>query len=379
MRDSNGAPRWYVAADVQAVKKIEYIIDLKKMEIQELSSADASILRSGYGCILNYSVFGWVLGKKEEPVELKIIVPNNWPIFCTSAPTDQLPEGEALFSFQNYSELADAQIQMGPDLRVQRFDGLVPLYVTNYSETDPGNLDVYGDMGVKSLKILKDIFGELPFEDYTIVTHALQPIDTEHEYNFSMEHLKSMTHFMDLTSLITDEPTPEYYQRRMFTILHHISHAFVPMRCYGDTYSPYVDEIPKIINNIWFNEGFAWYICLDKLNSEWLRGFIEEGLNPGSPVKDLPLEELSKIGSFIYGRDFRFGKALCARGATMAKEMNDLIVEKTAGKHSMETVLRYFYQYVKKNGAYSLDEFVPLIKEATGVNVSKVYKKWTSP
>ena len=46
----------------------------------------------------------------------------------------------------------------------------------------------------------------------------------------------------------------------MATYLHHMGHAFIPLSCYGDAYRPYVKEMPPLINNIRFNEGFMWFV-----------------------------------------------------------------------------------------------------------------------
>lgn len=376
-KDVRGAPRWEITGEGEQLRRLHYTVDVRRMELAEHFASDASIMRNTYAGLLNYSIFGWLEGQKNESVQLNVMAPADWPIFCTITPQEKPEPGEASFTFPNFGALADAQIQMGSDLQIAKFAGPVPFYVTNYSETAPADLAAYGKLGIRSLEILKDYFGELPFEEYTLVTHALAPIDEAHQYNFSMEHLKSTTHFTDTSGIIVQNTDQRLKERRIFTILHHIAHAFIPLRCHGASYSPEVEELPKIIENIWFNEGFIWFICYDKLQNPRLLNRIRAGAKQGNPIDNLSLIEVSRIGSFYYGLDFRFGIALFSRGALMAYEMNEHILEKTAGKHSMQTALRYLYNWVKTNQRpFREDEFTTLLKMATGVDVQGIYEQW---
>src|SRR5439155_8904391 len=56
IKDLNDAPRWNCTDTSKKISRIEYKIDLHKMERQILPG-DASIIRSGFAGILNYSIF----------------------------------------------------------------------------------------------------------------------------------------------------------------------------------------------------------------------------------------------------------------------------------------------------------------------------------
>ena len=86
LKDDNGAPRWYYADTGESIVRVEYEVNLKKME-GRLSPSDASIIRSDFAGMLNYSIFGWIDGTEQEPAQCTIQTFEGWPIFTTNQPT----------------------------------------------------------------------------------------------------------------------------------------------------------------------------------------------------------------------------------------------------------------------------------------------------
>lgn len=167
----------------------------------------------------------------------------------------------------------------------------------------------------------------------------------------------------------------------MGTYLHHMAHAFIPLRCYGDTYRPYVMEIPPIINNVWFNEGFLWFLVYDTLKIERLKTvFYNSTYHSPAIIKKMTLEQLSQAASTMYGGDFRIGRAVYSRGASMAMEMDDYLKAESGGKKSMKDVFRYLYQWAKKEQRpFTMEEFPLLINKASGIDMGEIYSKWQLP
>ncbi|HET9824075.1 MAG TPA: hypothetical protein VFP87_02010 [Chitinophagaceae bacterium] len=376
IKNRDDAPRWYCMDTTTKISRVEYEVDLDKMERQEVPG-DASIVRPGFAGLLNYSTFGWVDGTEKQPVECTVETFPQWPIFTTASPT----KGLLTFSADNYYTLADAQIFMGPAFRVREYRGLVPLFVVSYCQGGDEYLDDYAQQETISMGILKNYFGELPFQHYSLVLRAAVPLEPVSAPALAMEHLQSSTFFGDTSAIRTQAMSKDQFIRTMPTYLHHMSHAFLPLRCYGDNYKPYVQEIPPVINNIWFNEGFMWFLPYDTLKLERMRiRFYNNVYNTSAIIKKMSLQQLSQIASTMYGRDFRLGQAVYSRGAMMAIEMNDYIKEHTAGKRSMKDVFRYLYNWAKANKRpFTMEEFPSLISKAAGVDLSKIYQKWQQP
>lgn len=376
-KDPNDAPRWQYLDEGTAVTQLEYQVNLEKME-RKTSAADASVIRAGFVGLLNYSVLGWVEGLEQQKITCRVLACKNWPIFSTHVPTTNMLRDSLVFTTPNYASLADGQIFMGPGTSVKEFKGLVPLFVASYCQTKDEYLEDYGWQGVSSLQILQDYFGELPFQHYSIMLRKVVPLEPVSAPALAMEHLQSATFFGD-TSNLRSVPLPkERLKPGMSTYLHHMGHAFIPLRCYGDTYRPYPLEIPPIINNVWFNEGFIWFLTYDALRLENLKNvFNNSAYKTSSDLKKLSLSHLSQLASTTYGVDFRIGRSVYSRGALMALEMDAYLLKETGGKKSMKDVLRYLYQWSKQNQRpFTLEEFPQLISKATGVDLSGIYQKW---
>ena len=379
-KDLNDAPRWYFNDTGKLVARIEYEVNLGKME-RTLVPGDASITRRGFVGILNYSVFGWIDGTENEPVQCTVETFEQWPIFTTIDPSATLAKGSIKFRTENYYELADAQTFIGPATRVKEFHGIVPLFIASYCETQDEYLDDYGLQGVESMKILNADFGELPFQHYSIMLRKAIPLEPGSTPALAMEHLQSSTFFGDTSGVRKSKMNPGDVTRTMPTYLHHMSHAFIPLRCYGDSYRPYVLEIPPIMNNIWLNEGFMWFLAYDELKLEMMKtNFYNSVYKTSTIIKKMSLQQLSQTASTLYGADFRIGRGVYSRGALMAIEMNDYLKEQSNGKKSMKDVLRYMYEWSKKNKrAYTMEELPVLLNQACGVDLGSIYRKWQQP
>jgi predicted metalloprotease with PDZ domain len=381
MKDEDGAPRWSLNDSGFIVNRLTYEVDIKKMEAQLHAASDKSLLRPGFAGLLNYSVFGWIDGYDRRPVRCSIHTFSSWPIFSTITPNASPTSGNLEFETSDYYTLADAQTFIGPRFRVKEYKALVPLFIADYSETKEADLDNYAWMETHSMEILKGYFGELPFPHYTALFRETIPLPDDDPGNFAMEHLQSSTFFGDTSRIVTSTMTEAQLWRRMPSYLHHMAHAFIPLRCFGDTYRPYVLEIPPVINNIWFNEGFMWYIVADTLKTKSMIDRFRNSVYNGAPaIRQMTLQQLSQIASTQYAEDFRLGEAIFSRGALMALEINDYVRSQTGGKASMRTIYRYLYDWSRRNGRpFTLQEFPDLLKSATGVDVSAIYNKWQAP
>jgi len=373
-RHPDGAPKW-MAGTGNVYAGMQYEVDIRRM--QDELGPDASVIRQGYIGILNYSVFGWIEGKEKEAISARFSAMSGWPVYSTISPKAEPALDSEIVTCSNYYQLADGQTMMGPAFQVKKFDGLVPLYVSSYTDEGKEYLDDVGFWGMKSMEILKDYFGDLPFDHYTIVRQYLHSLDSAGT-TLAMEHLNSATFTGKLADMLNAPVDTAIRTRRILPVLHHMGHSYLPLRCYGDDYRPHVLPMAPVIRNIWFNEGFIWFLCQDTLKSAALQKRLEDNTLHADPeIAALPLFKLSAIASTQYGADFRIGQATFSRGAMMAMEMNELIRKQTGGKKSMKDVLRYLYEWSKKNQRpFTMEEFPKLMTAATGVDISAIFSKW---
>lgn len=354
------------------LNKVSYTVDIQKMEMDLLDASTSSKAREDYLGLLGYSVFGFIEGLETEPINITINTDPSWPVFSTLRPDTNRKFGTDSYEAENYAELVDAQYLLGKGVQVIRVEeAQIPLYVAAYAATTD-NLEGIGNTGLSSLQKLADYFGYVPMPHYTLVYEFLKPISARHDYGFNMEHLNSMTAHRD----ITQEYTPN---RDLGSIIHHMGHSWIPLRSWGEGYRPFAWQVAPLIETIWLNEGFIWYVTFqsilqDETRLNWWKSNMD---NAPDFIKTKTLKELSLLGSTQYASDFRIGKNLFSRGALMAHDLDDYIQKQTNGKKSFKEAILGLLNWSKENQrAFKYNEIEPIMSEATGVDLSSVWNKW---
>lgn len=253
-------PRWRLGREAVRVARVEYVVDLRRMEREILAASDASRVRDGYVSLLGYSVFGYVEGLEGRAITLRIEGPAGWPVLTTLAPGDVRP-GPRTARASDFHALADAQTAMGPRLQVRQVAAPVPLTVALYAEFE-SDLTVSSALAAEALRRLVDYFGSIPFSHYTVLQEVLAPLSPEHRYGFSMEHLDSATLYLSREGAVTASSSEADRGRVLYNLAHHIAHAWIPKRCFGEGYYPFTWEVAPVIDTIWFSEGFAQYAAI---------------------------------------------------------------------------------------------------------------------
>ena len=381
-------PRWRIGASGKSVRRVAYRVDLARMEREILGASDSSRARPDYVGLLGYSVFGYLEGSESRPVALEVMAPADWPIFTTLAPQASPPLAKATAEAADFYALADSQVAMGPALVVLRLESRVPLYLAAYPE-GPADLEFTGSLVAHALNALVAYFGSAPFPHYTAELELLKPLSPRHGYGFSMEHLESSHYFLASDSAVT-ALSPEPLRRRvLFNFAHHIAHAWVPKRAYGEGYFPFSWELAPLIDTIWLSEGFARYAAADALadampEAEGLayRKAMLESLRatlPGIPafIREMPLVPLSRIASTRYSEDFRTGRTLFTRGALLAAELDEAIRAGSGGRKRLRDFFRHLMAWsAAKHRGFRVSELPGLVREATGVDTLAVWQRY---
>lgn len=117
----------------------------------------------------------------------------------------------------------------------------------------------------QAVDALVSYFGAAPFPHYTALVELRRPLSPDHEYGFSMEHLDSSHYFLAADQGLTRD-APESRQRRaLFNFAHHVAHAWIPKRAYGEGYFPFSWELAPLLDTIWLSEGFARHVAIEAL------------------------------------------------------------------------------------------------------------------
>ena len=366
------------ATEGRSLTAINYRVDLKRMESFLTAGFETSKLRDNYLGLLGYSVFGFADGLADRPVKLVVRTSPDWPVFSTLSPRLEPPAAEAEFAAASFAELADAQYLLGRDVQIAEVDGApMPLFVAVYSEVET-DLNEIGRRALMSLDGLAHYFGNVPMPHYTVVLEYVVPPTPEHKYGFWMEHLNSMTGANDAASAVRGyEENP-----RIGGMVHHMAHSWVPLRSYGEGYRPFEWQVAPLIETIWFNEGFAWYVSFYNVldNKNILDSFRRILASAPDFIKNLSLRDLSRLGSTQYGEDFRIGMNLYSRGALLAHDLDVEIQEKSGGAKSFRDVMLGLLRWTEEHQrAFAYDEIEPIMSESVGVDLSAIWNRWQEP
>jgi predicted metalloprotease with PDZ domain len=287
--------------------------------------------------------------------------------------------------------MADGQIVMGPKAEVRRLaTAPVPVYLASYAE-GPVDLERVGRLALTAFERVAAWFGTVPFEHYTLHQELLTPISPEHEYGMSMEHLGSSTYYLAASAGLTAASTADDEARVLYNYAHHIAHAWVPKRAYGQGYFPFQWELAPVLDSIWFAEGFGQYAAIQAVAAgtpdpaAFRAGMLQRRFRANvtaAPdfLRRLPLVDLSRVASTRYAEDFRTGRLVFSRGGLMAAAIDDQIQRETAGATSLREALRHLVAWTaKEQRAFALDELPGLIQTATGVDTRAVIAEWLRP
>ena len=353
-------PRWRLGAAGASVRRVSYSVDLARLEREILGASDASRARPGYVGLLGYSVFGYFEGWQTRPVHLELSAPSDWPVFTTLAPKAPPAVANASGEAADFYALADSQVAMGPGLSALRVENRIPLYLAAYAE-GPADLAFTGSLVSKAMDALVAYFGSAPFPHYTAHLELLKPISPDHRYGFSMEHLASSHYFLAADAGVTASSPEPQRRRTLFNFTHHLAHAWIPKRAYGEGYFPFSWELAPLIDTIWLSEGFARYVAIEALadampeaeGAAYRKAMLEslQALLAEVPpfIREMPLVELSRIASTRYSEDFRTGKTLFARGALLAAELDEKIRSSSGGRKRFRDAARYLMEWSARN------------------------------
>ena len=383
-------PRWLLGATGEQVARVEYSVDVVRMEKELLSAEEASKVRPRYVGLLGYSVFAYIDGLEEAKIALRVEGPPDWPVFSTIAPAIPAPLHTVSASAANYYALADSEILMGPDLQLRQFDGTIALVMAVYSEGEE-DLAMEGQLARTALDRVQRYFGDVPFSTYTVQLELLKPLPG-HDYDFSQEHLTSGTFSLSTERAMTTRTTPQQREMTLVNYAHHMAHSWIPKRAYGEGYIPFLWEMPPIIDTIWFNEGFGRYAAIAALADgmpaqeardfrqrqfDFLRSILDDA--PGF-IRLMPMVVLSREASFLYAKDFRIGMNTFARGALMAAEIDDRTRRQSQDKKDLRDALRALVlRTQKEQRPFKIEELAPLFQQATGVDVAEILQRWLRP
>jgi predicted metalloprotease with PDZ domain len=331
-----------------------------------------------------HSVFMYVAGHKQDPVELKIVAPPRWRI--VNGQTAR--EGQDEFRFPNYDLLADTPTEIAPDWTVEEFVvGGKTYRVVVHSFGDEGGRR--GELARQVERVVRaqvEMMGEPEFERYVFLFH----FDPTAPRGDGMEHLNS-------TQIVETGPLAdgEVFAGAVDTASHEFFHVWNVKRLRPQGLGPWDFTRPVVTRGLWIAEGFTNYYGRLHMYRAGLRD--EAGLyerfagnitgvenSPGSRL--MSAEESSLVAPFLdrAGHDQRTNLENTAvsyypKGEALGLALDLLIRGRTRGRSSLDEVMRRAYRkfylespndsYYLRGRGYTPEEFFALASEVTGLDL----------
>lgn len=250
---------------------------------------------------------------------------------------------------------ADSQIVMGPAVSIAEIPNAgIPVHLLVYSES-PVDTARVARLAATAFARVARYFGVVPLVHYTILQELLTPVSPRHNYNFSMEHLDSMTSALAADRALTAQSPAGDELRMQFNLAHHIAHAWVPKRASGAGYFPFQWELAPLIDTIWFAEGFGQYAAIVAIAA-------------GEPDPAVYRERLLER---------RFRQSI-RDAPPFLRRLN--LVDLLRGAKSLRDVFTWMLDGHGAAGrSFAVDEFPAIVRAATGVEVGAIYAAALTP
>jgi predicted metalloprotease with PDZ domain len=396
------APRWQLGSPGERIAAISYEVDLARMEREVLASGDASRSRPEYVFLLGYSVFAFLEGLEACSIRLNIAAPPNraaWPLFSTQSPSPGRASSLENIAFADFYALADSQMVMGTKFQmrtaeVKPADGRAAysLHTIVYAEA-PVDIERVAAFLAEAFDAVDRYFGAREFRHFTAIYEFLHPVSAQHSINFSMEHLLSASFCLDAGEAPGAGAPAAAWTRVRSTTAHHVAHAWIPKRAYGEGYFPFSWEVAPLLDTIWFSEGFGQYAAFDALADQmpaeqgaaYRMRMIDQRFRrtlermPGF-LRRLPLVTLSHAASMRYSEDFRIGQTSFARGGLLAAELDEHIRRETRDGKRLRDALRHLLAWsAREKRGFRVEELPVIFRQATGVETGPLFRKWLAP
>lgn len=360
------------------------------------SSVRRAYLDSDRGFLTFSSLCLCPIGREEEAIEIEIREPkvaNGWKVATELSPLQIKENGFGLYQAENYDELIDSPMEIGPWQAIE-----FKAYGVYHRIILSGKVPPFDQQRLKSdvkccaetvISFFEPKTHKAPFASYSFFLNLSENLYGGLEHRASTALAAS---FFDLP-IVGDKTISAGYAKLLELFTHEYFHAWWVKRVKPSVFIPYDLTQETYTNLLWVFEGFtSYYDALltarsGATDTESYLKSLSETLNRhylGSAKNRQSLAE-SSFDAWIKYYKVRTNRSRSVtsyydKGALVAMALDAFIQKESAGKHSLDDVLRYAWQQFKEVGkdyAGIDEEMMPeLIFEATGIDVSEKIDRW---
>lgn len=309
------------------------------------------------------TVFGYLKGQTRYPAQIHFIIPDQWQLWTA---LDSL--GPANYQAADYDELIDCPFIAG------QTDFSHYIFFVNGARYDmvvhslwKVPMDSLIDYAQKIIAYQTNLFGETPFDRYLFIFRFI----TRSQYFGALEHRNSSVFFMQPPLRIRD------LRRSLYPLIiaHEFFHCWNPKRFSFRQLKKFNYQDTVRLKHMWFLEGLTEYYA--KLTMVRTGLWTEQDfLNEMSMLAyQRGLDNLEKLS--LRAGQIGVAPVMYSQGALIALIFDIHCREKTENRKSLDDILIYLNKhYARKNKTYTDDEFLNIIREASGVDFKSLHRNY---
>ncbi|MEX2582022.1 MAG: PDZ domain-containing protein [Gemmatimonadota bacterium] len=227
---------WRVEGEVTGGVIARYRVYANELTVRT-SHLDAS-----HGYVNGASVFMFVRGMQGETARVRLVVPEGWRIA-----TSLREEGDGSFRADDYDELVDCPIEIGPHRTIAWEQEGIPHRYAIWGDGELDEEQLLVDTR-RIVSVCSGIFGGLPYDRYLFIVHVAP------NGRGGLEHRTS-------TSLLVSPSwlAGEDYEKLIALVAHEFFHVWLGKRIRPEPLGPFDYCSENYTRNLWVVEGFTTY------------------------------------------------------------------------------------------------------------------------
>jgi predicted metalloprotease with PDZ domain len=344
-----------------------------------------------HGNFTGGEIFMYVVGHKQDAVDLQIHPPSGWRVI--NGRTD-VPD-QTTWRYPNYELLIDNPTEVGADWTQDEFTVGGKVYrvvIHSRAEVNSAKASLIRDIQ-KIVTAEVAMWGPPEFDRYTFLLHFAAD---DHSYD-GMEHLVSTQIIRG--GVISEQET---YETTIETVAHEFFHSWNVKRLRPVELGPWDWTRPANTGSLWIAEGLTQYYGTMMMrraglwdDSRTLRD-LEQTITtvenqPG--VRLMSAEDSSLFAPFIdaevYNQQNNFYNTTVSyytKGELIGLVLDLTIRERTGGRRSLDDVFKQMYDefYIKapnatyylKGRGYTQEDFVRTLSSVAGTNMAPFYDRY---
>lgn len=362
---------WRIASNQQKNVTVSYKVYANEVSVR------TSVLNTSHGFVSGTSVFMYIEGAVDQPLQLTVEPYHEWNIVSTGLAEVQ---GQK-FTYQapDYDILADSPLEIGNHQVWQFTAAGVPHEIAMYGSGNYDKEKTIDDL-TKIVEASTDVFAENPNQRYVFIVHNLD------NRGGGLEHLNSTAMQVDRWNY---QPESRYLGF-LGLAAHEYFHLWLVKRLRPVSLGPFNYEKENYTHLLWVMEGFTSYydeLLLyrsDYFSQKQYLGKLAGSINsienrPGNNVQPVAMASFDAWIKAYRPDENSVNTTISyyTKGSVLAALLDLQVITATKGEKNLDDVLQYLYdKYFKElNRGITNDELVAALEFISGHKFEDFFKK----